>query len=132
MEARSVDLDRIEENKNLVRRLVDRIINEWKIDELDTVFTLRAVARARKDFTSFRQAFPDWRMDLIQLVAEGDTVVARFKCNGTHKGSWHDDDPTGKKMSVDEVFFFRFTDGRINDMWAIEDTWTRKRQLGLR
>lgn len=124
--------DRIEENKKLVRRLVDRIINEWHIDELDTIFTPRAAAGAREDFTSFRQAFPDWQMDLIELVAEGDTVVARFRCKGTHQGSWRGDEPTGKKMSVDEVFFFRVGDGRISGMWAIEDTWTRKRQLGLR
>jgi hypothetical protein len=35
-------------------------------------------------------------------------------------------------MSVDEVYFFRFEGDRIRDMWALEDTWSRMRQLGLR
>jgi hypothetical protein len=39
------------------------------------------------------------------------------------------DGATGKTMAVDEVFFFRFHDELISEMWAIEDTWTRKRQL---
>jgi predicted ester cyclase len=71
-------------------------------------------------------------MELKEMVAEGDTVVARFKCRGTHKGEWRGEEPTGKKIAVDEVFFFRFAEGVISDMWALEDTWTRKRQLGLR
>ena len=70
-------------------------------------------------------------MELKELVAEGDTVVARFKCNGAHTGRWQGDEPTNKRMSVDEIFFFRFQDGLINDLWTLEDTWNRKRQLGL-
>jgi predicted ester cyclase len=115
----------VDQSKATVQRLVDHIINEWHIEELDTVFTKSMVHRARDDFTSFREAFPDWQMELKEMVAEGDTVVARFICHGTHQGAWRGDEPTGRKMSVDEVFFFRFRDGRINDMWASEDTWTR-------
>jgi hypothetical protein len=32
-------------------------------------------------------------------------------------------------MNIDEVYFFRFADGRIRSMWGLEDTWTRMRQL---
>jgi predicted ester cyclase len=121
-----------ERHKSVVRKLVERIINEWRLEELDSVFAPGVVARARRDFESFKEAFPDWQMDLKESVAEGDTVVARFKCRGTHQGPWRGDEPTGKAMAVDEVFFFRFSDGLIHDMWALEDTWTRMKQLGLR
>jgi predicted ester cyclase len=124
--------NQVEKNKATVRLLVDRVINEWHIDEIGSVFTREAALRARDDFTSFRRAFPDWQMDLQELVAEGDTVVARFKCRGTHEGEWRGDQPTGKTMAVDEVFFFRFHHGLIAEMWAIEDSWARKSQLGLR
>ena len=123
--------ERIEQNKEVVRRLVERIINQWHIEELEDVFTQSGVEDARKDFTAFREAFPDWHMELEELVAEGDTVVARFKCHGTHRGRWQGDGPTDKRMSVDEVFFFRFEGGLINDVWVLEDTWKRKRQLGI-
>ena len=32
-------------------------------------------------------------------------------------------------MRIDEVYFFRFTDGRISGLWGLEDTWTRMQQL---
>lgn len=84
-----------EKNKEVVRRPVEDVINEWRIDELAGIFTAGAAARARDDFASFREAFPDWQMELLEMVAEDDTVVARFVCHGTHDGAWRGDAPTG-------------------------------------
>ena len=39
-------------------------------------------------FTEFRSAFPDWREEIVELVAEGNTVAGRFKCSGTHRGEF--------------------------------------------
>ena len=36
---------------------------------------------------------------------------------------------TGRPMRIDEVYFFRITEGRIGGVWGLEDTWTRMRQL---
>lgn len=38
----------------------------------------------RRAAALFRQALPDWRSDVEQLIAEGDIVVERFTANGTH------------------------------------------------
>ena len=73
--------------------------------------------------------FPDWHQELIELVAEGETVVARFRCTGTHQGAWQGLAPTGRTIRIDEVYFFRFADHHISNMWGLEDTWTRMRQL---
>jgi predicted ester cyclase len=32
-------------------------------------------------------------------------------------------------MRVDEVHIYHLTDGRIAELWALEDTWSRMRQL---
>jgi len=81
---------------------------------------------------AFQASFPDMRMDLVQLVAEGDTVVGRFRCSATHKGAWRGEPATGRRFeAVDEVYFFTFQDGRIADAWGLEDTVGRLRQLGL-
>lgn len=121
----------LEGNKTVVRLLVDRVINQWRMDELACVLKEEAARKAQDDFESFRKAFPDWQMELKEMVAEGDTVVARFKCHGTHRGEWRGDEPTGKKMSVDEDFFFRFEGRSHSRHGALEDTWSRMRQLGL-
>lgn len=88
---------RLDRNKEVVRHLVDHMINQWRIDELDHVFTPDAAPRAREDFESFRSAFPDWQMELKELIAEGESVVARFKCLGTHKGGGGATDPPGRR-----------------------------------
>jgi predicted ester cyclase len=82
-------------------------------------------------FAEFRSAFPDWREETVELVAEGDAVAGRFKCAGTHRGEFLGEAPTGKRMEVEEVFFLRAEDGKFVDFWALEDSLGRMRQLGL-
>ena len=71
-------------------------------------------------------------MRIVELVAEGDTVVGRFSCSGTHVGAWLGHPATGRRFEdVAEVCFFRVADGRIVRAWGLEDTLERLRQLGL-
>jgi predicted ester cyclase len=71
-------------------------------------------------------------MDVVTLVAEDDEVAGRFRCSATHLGEWQGHQPTGRRFEdVDEVYFFQFRDGRIVDVWGLEDTGGRLRQLAL-
>ena len=65
----------------------------------------------------------------MELVAEGETVAGR--CSGTHLGEFLGEAPTGRRMEVEEVSFFRAEEGRFVDFWALEDSLNRMRQLGL-
>ena len=86
----------LEENKALVRRLVDEVINAGDMDLLDELFAPELAPRMRRLFGSFRSAFPDWREEIVELVAEGDRVAGRFKCYGTHRGEFLGAAPTGQ------------------------------------
>ncbi len=120
-----------EENKEMVRRMVEGI-NAGEIETtVDELFTPRAARRVKRLFTEFYTAFPDWREEIVQLVTEGDTVAGRFRCSGTHRGEFLGEAPTGRRMEVEEVFFLRVQDGRFVDFWALEDSLNRMRQLGL-
>jgi predicted ester cyclase len=116
-------------NKTAVHRLVDDVINARRFDVLDELATDRLAPKLRTAFEQFVAAFPDWHQQIVELVEEGDTVVARFRCTGTQAAPWQGVAPTGRSMSIDEVSFIRFRDGRIGGMWGLEDTWTRIRQL---
>jgi predicted ester cyclase len=71
-------------------------------------------------------------METVELIAEGDKVVGRFTCSATHLGAWLGQAPTGRRFEhVDEVWIFRFHDGKIVHTWSLEDTLGRLRQLGL-
>lgn len=116
--------------KDAVRRLVAEAINENKLAVLDEICSERLAAELRGWFSSFRAGFPDWRQEIIQLVAEGNMVAARCTCQGTNLGTWLGAPATGHSMQVDEVWFFTVVDGRLDGMWSLEDTWPRLLQLG--
>jgi predicted ester cyclase len=82
-------------------------------------------------FTGFYTAFPDWREERVELVAEGNMVAGRFKCSGTRRSGFLGEAPTGKRMEVEEVFFLHVEDGKFVNYRALEDSLRRVRQLGL-
>jgi ketosteroid isomerase-like protein len=120
-----------EENKAMMRRMVEGINAGAEEATVDELFAPRAAPRVKRLFAEFRAAFPDWQEEIVQLVAEGDTVAGRFRCSGTHLGEFLGEAPTGKRMDVEEVFFLRVEEGKFVDFWALEDSLNRMRQLGL-
>jgi predicted ester cyclase len=119
------------ENKALVRRLVEAI-NRNDLEAVDELFSPELAKVARRSFTDFRSAFPDWHQEITDLIAEGDKVVALFACSGTHRGTWRGVAPTNARFErVPEVYRFTFSEGRIVDMWGLEDTAGRLRQIGV-
>jgi len=119
-----------EENKAMVQRLMEAI-NTGDMDIIDELFTPELASPTKRSFTAFRSAFPDWHMEIAELVAEGNTVVGRFRCSGTNQGDFKGVPPTGKRMEVDEVYFLRVEGGKFVDFWGLEDDLARMRQLGL-
>jgi predicted ester cyclase len=117
--------------KDVVRRLVD-VMNTGDLAALDDLYVPRLVPVAKRWVEPFLASFSDVDMRIVELVAEGDRVVSRFACSGTHTGSWLGHPPTGRRFTdVAEVYFFRVNDGRITKAWGLEDTRERLHQLGL-
>jgi predicted ester cyclase len=122
----------VNSNKDTVRRFLEEAVNGGRDELVDELFTREAAAFAREWFGAFRRSFPDLRMELVELIGEGDRVVGRFTCSATHLGDWRGHAPTGRRFEdVDEVYFFAFAGDRIAAVWGIEDTLDRYRQLGL-
>jgi predicted ester cyclase len=121
-----------EDNKLVVRRLIDEVLNGGRLDVIDELFTPGMAREAEKWIEPFRISFPDLHMEIVQLVAEADVVVGRFTCSATHVGEWRSKAATRRRFEdVDEVYFYRFENRRISQMWGIEDSLSRIRQLGL-
>jgi predicted ester cyclase len=120
------------DRKATVRRFVDEAVNGGRDEVIDELFAPELTGSVRDWFGAFRNSFPDMEMELLDLVGEGDKVVARFACSATHLGDWRGHPPTGRRFErVDEVYFFTFEGDRIGAVWGIEDTLDRFRQLGL-
>jgi predicted ester cyclase len=122
----------VETNKRLVRRLVEEVLNDRRLDVIDELYHPQLAAAARRWIEPFLASFSDVRMRIDNLIAEDDTVVGRFSCSGTHSGDWLGHPPTGRRFTdVAEVYIFHIADGRIVRAWGLEDTLSRLRQLGL-
>ena len=50
------------------------------------------------------------------MIAEDDKLAARFTMRGTHKGTFFGVPPSGKKIEVKAMNFYRITDG-----WIVEE-----------
>ena len=126
-------LTMVDRNKAVVRRLVDEVLNAGRMEVIDEIYSPVLAPAAKRWIAPFRASFPDTRMEVVELIAEGDKVVGRFTCSATHLGEWLGHAPTGRRFeAVDEVAIFRFEGGRIAEAWGIEDNLGRLEQLGLR
>jgi predicted ester cyclase len=78
-----------------------------------------------------RAAFPDWHNQVHDLIAEGDGIVARITCSGTHEGELFGVAPTSRRVTYAAIAIFRLHDGRIGDAWVVGDTQEVWRALGV-
>ena len=60
-----------------------------------------------------RAGFPDIQWTLEETIAEGDMVAARFTMRGTHTGVFFGAPPTGRKIEVQAMNFYRFSGRKI-------------------
>jgi predicted ester cyclase len=122
----------IEHNKAVIRRLIEEVLNGGQLEVIDELYAPELAGAARRWITPFRTSFPDVHMEVVDLIAEGDKVVGRFTCSATHLGAWLGHTPTGRHFErIDEVSIFRLRDGRIIQVWSLEDSLGRLQQLGL-
>jgi predicted ester cyclase len=67
-----------------------------------------------------RVAFPDKHTEIMQIVADDDTVACYCTCSATHTGPYFDLEPTGRRVVIHEMMFSRVRDGRLAETWAID------------
>src|SRR5258708_13684971 len=115
-----------EQNKSVVRRLFDELWNKGNLlvaDELiaptylhhdDSTPDLgKGPEGEKKRVNLYRTAFHDLRLNIEELLADGETVVARWSCRGVHKGELYGIAPTGKQIAITGVTIFPFANGKI-------------------
>jgi steroid delta-isomerase-like uncharacterized protein len=86
--------------------------------------------KLKEVFARLHRAYPDLHVTVEDLIAEGDKVVTRNSVTGTHQGEYMGLPPTGRSVAYNEIFVFRFADGRIAETWGVVDVLSQMRQLG--
>jgi predicted ester cyclase len=135
-------------NAEIVRRLLDAV-NRHDVEAAgkfwadDTVIhgIPRGRTGVRRILTDVFATFPDWRQEIIDLVAVGDDVVIREIVSGTHQGTGRialnggllvNAPPTGKKFKVQAMHWYTLDkDGLIIVGRANRDDVGMMQHLGL-
>ena len=73
--------------------------------------------------------FPEYTLDVQEMIAEGDIVAVRGTVRGTHKGVYAGIPPTGRQLNLDVMVFYRVSDGRISKYWLQTDSKALMDQL---
>lgn len=76
------------------------------------------------------RAYPDIHVAVEERITEGDRIMSRNTVTGTHRGEYQGLPPTGRTVTYNEIFIFRFADGRITEIRGIVDVLAQLRQLG--
>ena len=82
-------------------------------------------------FRQFRQAFPDARFVIEDVIAENERVVLRLTMRGTHQGVFNGIPATGRAVVVTGVSIERIVDGKIVEGWVTNDALGMLQQLGV-
>jgi steroid delta-isomerase-like uncharacterized protein len=131
-----------EENKVLVRRLFDEVINPGDLERaqefLDAGFVEHdptpgqapGIEGFRQVIAMLRSAFPDLRVTIEDLVAEEDRVSVRLTVRGTHRGAFQGIPPTGAQVAWAGISIIRIGEGKVVERWFQSDVLGLRRQLG--
>jgi predicted ester cyclase len=114
-----------EQNKSLVRRYYEEVINTGDVDRLTEFISHDFVevhsgqrhpvglAGAKEHVVGVRETYPDLHLTVERQIAEGEWVATCVTARGTHRGVWLGMRPTGKRLEMTAVNVDRVVDGRI-------------------
>jgi steroid delta-isomerase-like uncharacterized protein len=133
----------MQNNKDVVGRFIEEVLNQGKVDAAGQFFWEDMVEQVPlpgqgpglqglKDvLRGMSAAFPDMHWTIQEQIAEGDKVLSRFEWTGTHRGIFLGVPATNRPVTVWGMVIDRLEGGRIRDTRIIMDTLGLMMQLGV-
>jgi steroid delta-isomerase-like uncharacterized protein len=131
-------------NKEIVlHKWYQELWDKWNLAMADDLFTddyrlhLSGVpapadrATAKQIVAMFSMAFPDLRHTVDEMIAEGNTVAARWTVQGTHRGDFQGIATTGRQIKLSGTTVHHMADGKITETWLTVDNLDLLQQLGV-
>lgn len=90
---------------------------------------------SRRFSEMWANGFPDGRVEIMSIVAEGDKVVVEFTGRGTHTGTLESATgsipATGKQVTLELCDVWELRDGKVRSLRTYFDSGSLLAQLGL-
>jgi len=135
-----------EENKAVLRRWFDEVWNNARADVIEELFDENGIAHGLSDdpsnpirgprdykpfYEAFRQGFPNLKVIVEDMVAEGDKVAARCSVRGSHEGEFLGRAATQSPVEITGITIVRIYNGKIVEAWNNFDFMRLHQQVGL-
>jgi predicted ester cyclase len=129
------------ENKQLIRRYYDEVLNQGKLEVLDEIARVdhlehnplpgqaQGLEGLKQRVHIVKTAF-DPRFTLEHVVAEGDKVVVMWSNRGKHLVEWFGVPATGKTVEISGIDIHLIRDGRMAEHWDVVDMLAILFQIG--
>jgi len=132
----------VEANKELARRFLEEIWNRKKTDAISHFISedyvryspsgiLKGARGLRQDYDTYVTAFPNCRLEIEEMISEGDRVVVRSTLTGTQTGKLMDAPASGKAVNLSILRVLRIAKGKIAEESVVWDRLTLMQQIGL-
>ena len=130
------------ENKAIVWRIFAEL-NKGNAAVLDELLDANCIFRAagiedirgtegvKQRVNTALSAFPDYRAEIYDVLAEGDKVMVRLTEKGTHEGELMGIAPTGEKVKAWAMVVVRIVGGKVVESWALGDRLGLLQNLGV-
>ena len=131
-----------DDNMVKTRRFMDEVFNKGNMKAAEEFMSASFVEHDpfpgqgpgvegfKQGMSAFRQAFPDLRIRVDDIFADGEKVVIRSTMMGSHKGTFMNMPPSGKQIDVKGIDIVRMSNGKAVEHWGLFDSLTMMQQLG--
>ncbi len=138
-------MDKEENNKAVVRRLIDEAFNNRNLEilhellhedfvnhnDLLPVDSKKGPVVFEELYIKMWECFPDIKINNHILIAKDDKVVMYDTLSGTNTGPMPDGQPpTGKHVEFEAINILRIQDGKVLERWGLSDNLAMMKQLG--
>jgi predicted ester cyclase len=136
----------VEDNKKTVQ-LVEEAWNRSDLGALDQHFSPKfdnskglppglpiGLETAKMLHGMSMQSFPDRKVEILELIGEGNKVMTRSRISGTNKGGvpWYGADANNAPVSFEFIGIYEFDKkGKIVAHWGLNDAYVLGMQLGV-
>lgn len=129
-----------ETNMKLVRQWVEQVWNSGDMESISRFQppsfvnegSVSNIEEAKQWHLNNRSVFPDIRYSIDEMFASDDRVVLRWTAKATHLGTlWGMIPPTNRIIAWNGMHMLRLEDGKITEIWAVQNTSSQLQQMGV-
>jgi predicted ester cyclase len=133
----------VSDPETVARRLLDEGFSRGELEVCDELVAAHVIEHqsfgpghadgpegVKAVIRSLRTAFPDFRLEIEDLVVDGELVWMRNVGSGTNDGPFMGHPPTGRTMRIQVFDVLRVRDGKLVEHWGVPDRLGALMQLG--